>query len=83
MGSYARSDFLFAQPSVATGVARLFDLWGWFDVYNVSRTPEQADARALYSDWAITGQELKRAIVRFGRSFPEQGELFAVRHHSR
>lgn len=69
------SDFLFAQPSVLSGIARLLDLWGTFDVYNVSRTAQEADARALRCDWAVVGHDLSHAMAHF-RHVPEQGELF-------
>ena len=72
-----RSDFLFAVPSVWSGVARLLDLFGKFDFYNVSQTPEQADARAIYSDWRIVGQDLRDATNRYKREhLPRQGNLF-------
>ena len=56
------SDFLFAQPSVVFGVARLLDLFGQFDRYNQSRTEKEADAKGLYCDWHATGQEVYAAI---------------------
>ncbi|MGB8684189.1 MAG: hypothetical protein WCD12_14985 [Candidatus Binatus sp.] len=55
------SDFLFARPSVLSGIARLFDLWGKYDEYNTSRSTDEADMRALYSDWRITGQDIRGA----------------------
>jgi hypothetical protein len=62
MGNKVKSDFLFAQPSLAAGVARVFDLWGQFDDYNRSETPLEADAKAIASDWLIVGQDLSDAI---------------------
>jgi hypothetical protein len=57
-----KSDFLFAQPSFASGVARVFDLFGQFDEYNRSETPEEADAKAIASDWIVVGQDIADAI---------------------
>ncbi len=57
--------FLFASPSFWSGVGRLFDLWGKLDDYNVSRSAEQADAAALYSDWRMVGQDLRDSWVLF------------------
>ncbi len=57
-----QSDFLFAQPSFASGAARTFDLWGEFDAYNVSETGAEADANAIASDWLIVGQDISDAI---------------------
>ncbi len=58
-----RTDYLFAMPSVWSGAARVFDLFGVFDMYNDSPSDDLADARALYSDWRITGQDLAGAMM--------------------
>ena len=56
------TDFLFAQPSLLIGIGRLLDLCGLMDDYNRSRTEQEADARSLYSDWRITGEDLLWAL---------------------
>jgi hypothetical protein len=58
-----RSDFLFAQPAFICGIGRLVDLFGLFDTYNQSATNEEADAKGLYSDWRITGEDLLDAAL--------------------
>lgn len=60
-----KTDFLFAQPSFASGAARVLDLWGVFDDYNRSETPADADARALASDWLVAGQDLMDAMAEY------------------
>jgi hypothetical protein len=67
-----RTDFLFARPSFWSGVGRLLDLWGKFDDYNVSRSAEEADMRALYSDWRITGQDLRDSWILFHKEEAER-----------
>jgi hypothetical protein len=62
MVNKVKSDFLFAQPSFASGAARVLDLWGRFDEYNISATPEEADAAAIASDWIIVGQDIGDAV---------------------
>ena len=62
MGHKVKSDFLFAQPSLASGAARVFDLFGHFDEYDQSETPLEADAKAIAADWLIVGQDLSDAI---------------------
>ena len=59
-----RTDFLVARPSFWTGLGRVLDLWGTFDDYNLSPTTEEADMRALYSDWRMTGQDIRDAWIR-------------------
>lgn len=64
MGKKVQTDFLFAQPSFASGAGRVLDLFGTFDDYNRSETIQEADIKALASDWLIIGQELADAIER-------------------
>jgi hypothetical protein len=54
--------FLFANPSFINGTAHLLDLWGTYDSYNRKRTPQDADALALYADWRCVGEELVKAL---------------------
>jgi hypothetical protein len=63
--------FLAATPSGLSGAARIFDLGATFDVYNVSTDGIEADARALYSDWSVAGDDLRRAM----REVEESEEL--------
>lgn len=56
------TDFLFAKPSAVSGAGRVIDLLGTFDRYNLSPTPEEADARALFSDWLAVGRDLLCAM---------------------
>jgi hypothetical protein len=66
--------FLFSTPSFASGVARLLDFNGTFDVYNRSRTEEEADAHAMLSDWLTVGNDLSNAIASFSQELRvEQG----------
>lgn len=64
------TDFLFAQPSWLSGVARVIDLGASFDEYNVSATPARADARALSADWRVIGQDLFSAARHIYPDFP-------------
>lgn len=56
------SDFLFARPSAVFGQARFFDFSGSFDEYNSSETPDEADAKAMYADWAVVGDTLSSVV---------------------
>jgi hypothetical protein len=62
MDDKATTDFLFAMPCPLFGVARLIDLGAQFDSYNVSATPEEADALALLCDLRIVGKDFRVAI---------------------
>jgi hypothetical protein len=56
------TDALFARPSFLSGAARVLDMGGTFDEYNESATPGEADARALWGDWAVVGEDMRIAI---------------------
>ena len=71
------SEFLFARPSFLTGMARVLDLWGRFDRYNESRTPEEADVRALVSDWMVVRRDLEDALRKLLAERPELVEELA------
>jgi hypothetical protein len=73
MGKYKLNDdtcFLFADSNLITGMATALDLGGTLIIYNNSRTPEEADARALASDWKITGKDIARGIKQFEQERP-------------
>ena len=52
-----KTDFLFARPSPWYGLGRLLAA-GTFTQYNRCRTPELADALAVYSDWRMVGDDI-------------------------
>lgn len=70
MVNRVKSDFLTSDPSFVSGVARLFDWAGLYDAYNQSRTGQEADAKAMFSDWRIVGQDLADAMAEFEATQP-------------
>lgn len=56
-----RQYHLFASPSFAEGVSRLFDWGDTLTEYNRSRTGQEADAEGLSEDWSCVGRDLHRA----------------------
>ena len=65
MGKQVKSDFLFAQPSFASGAARILALWGQLDDYNISATTLEADEKAIAADWLVVGQDLANVKEQF------------------
>jgi hypothetical protein len=59
------SDYLFATPSFLSGAARALDLGGVFDGYNISPSPEVANARGLVADWLAVAGHLCGALKEF------------------
>lgn len=60
--------FLFAMPGWLSGAARSLDVGATFDVYNVMRTPEQADTWATMQDWMTVGNDFRYVILRERRA---------------
>lgn len=56
---------LYARPSFLEGLARLVDFTGSLNTYNSSNSPEEADSRALMSDWEAVGLDLISAYEEF------------------
>lgn len=67
------SDFLFAEPSLIEGVARIVDIGSTLNEYNKSDTP---DIISLRMDWEAVGSSLREAIKQYDQ---EQKEKFTVR----
>ncbi len=61
----SHSDFLYARPSFLEGLARIVDLGGTMNEYNASLTGQDADAIAIWMDWAAIGQDMRDAIGTF------------------
>ena len=59
---FNRSGRLVANPSFIDGIGRTFDLLGNQDIYNEDQIPEEADTKALFSDWASVGDHLISAV---------------------
>ena len=70
MGNKLKSDFLVAAPSFASGAGRLLDWYGLYDGYNVSRDRREADARAMFADWRMVGEDLNEAMLEFEATRP-------------
>ena len=64
-----RSNFsLYAKPSFIEGVARLMDLCGVLNVYNTSKTSQEADYRAMLADWESLGQDFHAVIEKIKKN---------------
>jgi hypothetical protein len=53
-----KSPFTFSE-----GLASAFDWTPIRDNYNISATPQSADARAIASDFIVTGNDLRAALA--------------------
>ena len=57
-------DYIFLKPSFVGGMARVLDVSGAFGraAFQIVKTPSEADARALASDFRATGRDLYQAL---------------------
>ena len=56
------SDFLFTNPTFVVGMGSVLNLKGNFFPFSYSSGPDEADIRALYSDFGVTGEDLHTAL---------------------
>jgi len=61
------TDFLFARPSCIRGISKIIDIGATGNLYNESQTSEEADYKALKSDWTMVGEDLRYALDEFER----------------
>jgi hypothetical protein len=62
MGS-RRSDFLFANSSFLIGMGTVLNIGGNYFEFNGSKSPAEADARALASDFAVVANDMRAALM--------------------
>ena len=55
---FNRSGRLFANPSFIEGMGRVFNILGNQDIYNKDQTGDEADSKAIFSDWAAVGDHI-------------------------
>ncbi len=65
MGKY--TDLLYARPSFVSGLGRVLDVGGTLNEYNTSSSPDEADQSAMLSDWYAVGDDIREAILTFGK----------------
>lgn len=62
------SDFLFVRPRFFRGLAHTLDITGSIHGYNWSRNGDEADALAMFADWALVGKDLASAMEQFAKT---------------
>lgn len=65
MGEKSSTFYLFARPSFIGGMARVLDLGTNLQVYNKSKTADEADYIALLNDWIAVGDDIKMSINKY------------------
>jgi hypothetical protein len=60
MGS--STTYLFATPTFSSGMSGVLDMGATLNGYNINQTPEEADRKALLSDWRMVGTDIRSAL---------------------
>ena len=58
------TDYLYARPSFAGGMARLFDFGRTLNVFNESPNGSIADTKAFCEDWRAVASDLREVLNR-------------------
>ena len=53
---------LFSEPSFFEGIGSLFDWGSTLNNYNTSESENEPDYKALVSDWANIGEDMRMAV---------------------
>lgn len=69
-----KTTFLVVDNNFASGISRVLDIASTRNkrIYNSSATPEDADRKAIDSDWYITGKDISRAYDQFKEKVKKQ-----------
>ncbi len=54
-----RTDFLFPKRNFWTGFSSVLGIFGESNIFNTSKSGEEADYKALKSDWEMIGEDFK------------------------
>ena len=74
MGSFSKTFRLMtSMPSFSKGLARSVDVGNTIDIYNLSRSDEQADLEALKSDWEAVGKDIDVSIQKYAQQVSRSG----------
>ena len=65
MNLNVRTDYLFPKTNFAVGLGSIVSVYGSYFEYNYSETNENADTRAIASDWQMVGKDIQEAILSF------------------
>lgn len=57
-----RTDFLLPKRNFWTGFSSVLSIFGDSNKFNTSESGEEADYKALKSDWEMIGEDFKKAM---------------------
>lgn len=70
-----KTDFLLPRNNFFVGVGSVFNIAGSYFEYNYSKNEEEADTKALFSDWSNVGNDLKESTEEFKSKYSKELSL--------
>lgn len=64
-----RTDFLLPKRSIWTGVSSVLSVFGATNKFTPSKSGEEADYKALKSDWEMIGLDIKNSLSEEFKTF--------------
>jgi len=58
-----KTNRLFYKPSVLDGFGSIINVAGNYFVFNYSNSGEEADQKAIESDWGVVGDDIRKAVL--------------------
>lgn len=62
---YYRTDYLFVRGSFLSGVGSLLGIFSPYYTFNYSKSEQEADHRAIESDFGVVGYDIRSALNSF------------------
>jgi len=59
---------LFAEPNFISGMSRVLDMGLTLNEFNYTRTPDEADKVAIFSDWLAVGADIFQAMENYKKN---------------
>ncbi|MEN5132364.1 hypothetical protein [Elizabethkingia anophelis] len=57
-----KTTFLLPKNNFLIGIGSILNIFGVFFSYNYSKSPEEADKRAITCDWKMVGKDFENAL---------------------
>lgn len=67
-----RTDFLFPKRNFLTGFSSILSLFGEQNKFNTSKSGQEADIKAIKSDWEMIGEDIKSSMSKYNSYSFEQ-----------
>jgi hypothetical protein len=76
MTTYRRykTNILFHRPSFIDGIGSIFNLAGNYFEFNYSKSGEEADRKAIESDWGMVGYDIRKVAKKPKKELLEMHE---------